>query len=283
MSVNRTPFSDRCKAAYETIEPPAELAGVVRTALAARRPRPVLRIVRSVALAAAALALTFTTLLNVSPTFAEAAWQVPGLSGLCRVLTLRQYDFADEVKTVEVTVPEIELGDSELEARINLEIARVIDEEMAEATERAQAYYDAYIATGGDPASFHPLEVDIGYEVYCAGGGFLSFCVTHSETQAQAYQVTHYYNLDLETGQTLTLRDLFGPDYGNIVTAQVERQLDALDAETAAYLFDFIDLSALITETRPFYIAENGDVVIVFEKYEIAAGAAGQLEFAIQR
>ena len=47
-------------------------------------------------------------------------------------------------------------------------------------------------------------------------------------------------------------------------------------------LFPEVDIKSLIDENRKFYISEDGtELVIVFEKYEIAAGAAGQIEISI--
>ena len=37
----------------------------------------------------------------------------------------------------------------------------------------------------------------------------------------------------------------------------------------------------LLEEKEDFYLQEDGTVVVVFDKYEIAAGAAGVLEFPI--
>ena len=45
--------------------------------------------------------------------------------------------------------------------------------------------------------------------------------------------------------------------------------------------FDDVDLEALLEEKEDFYLQEDGTVVVVFDKYEIAAGAAGVLEFPI--
>lgn len=36
-----------------------------------------------------------------------------------------------------------------------------------------------------------------------------------------------------------------------------------------------------INEDRGFYIKENGDIVIVFAKYEVAAGYMGPQEFVV--
>ena len=75
--------------------------------------------------------LATVTLLNTTPVFARAAQDVPVLGGLCRVFTFRHYDFYDETKVINVTVPQIEnTGNSELENRINLEISKMIAREV---------------------------------------------------------------------------------------------------------------------------------------------------------
>ena len=56
---------------------------------------------------------------------------------------------------------------------------------------------------------------------------YLSFVITKTETLASAYFQQYFYNLDLETGKELTLRDLLGPDYTAIAAAAVEQQLEA--------------------------------------------------------
>lgn len=119
-------------------------------------------------------------------------------------------------------------------------------------------------------------------KVKCNQGNIISFVVYKSETLASAYQTSKYYNIDLETGKEVTLRDLIGSDYVEVVAKQVEEQLANLDEQTASMLFEDIDLKSLINENRNFYMTEDGErIKVVFEKYEIAAGAAGQLEFEI--
>lgn len=61
----------------------------------------------------------------------------------------------------------------------------------------------------------------------------------------------------------------------------MEEQLEQWDEEQKALLFDNVDLEGLLEEKEDFYLREDGTVVVVFDKYEIAAGAAGVLEFPI--
>ncbi len=47
------------------------------------------------------------------------------------------------------------------------------------------------------------------------------------------------------------------------------------------YLFPDVDISSMINERTKFYIDKDLNPVVVFEDYEIAAGAAGIQEFKI--
>lgn len=114
-----------------------------------------------------------------------------------------------------------------------------------------------------------------------AAGLCASFVVTKTESLASAYFRQYFYNLDLETGQSLTLRDVLGPNWAAQGEAAVEEQLEQWDEEQRALLFDRVDLEELLEEKEDFYLQEDGTVVVVFDKYEIAAGAAGVLEFPI--
>ena len=49
-----------------------------------------------------------TLLLNLSPTVARAMWEIPVLGKLCRVVALREYHFADEIKFIDARIPQME-------------------------------------------------------------------------------------------------------------------------------------------------------------------------------
>ena len=217
-----------------------------------------------------------------SPAVAAAVDDVPVLGQLCRILTGQAYESREETSYVQVQLPQIEnTGDSSLEQRVNLEISAVLSREVVESKERARQYYQAYLDTGGDPDTFQPIQIQVDYQVKSVTDQWASFVVTKTESLASAYFRQYFYNLDLETGQSLTLRDVLGPNWAAQGAAAVEEQLSQWDQEQKALLFDDVDLEALLEEKEDFYLQEDGTVVVVFDKYEIAAGAAGVLEFPI--
>lgn len=275
---------DQINEAFDCIKVPQNLDTLLERAIRQEKRRMrMVRVFKYASSVAAVFVITAVALLNLNPVFAKAVQDVPVLGDLCRIFTFRQYGFEDEVKVINVTVPQIEnTGNSDLEARINLEISKMIEREVEESTERAQEYYDAFLATGGDPSTYHPPATSIDYEIKYISQNMISFLIYKLETIANAYQTNRYYNIDLETGEELTLRDFLGDDYQNIVYEQISEQIPELDEFTKSMLFPEVDIKNLIDENRKFYIAEDGvTLMVVFEKYEIAAGAAGQIEFPI--
>lgn len=272
---------EQCRQAYGDIPTPPELEGAVEDAIQAGcRPRLPRRGLKRAAAAAAGLCACFVVL--TSPAVAAAVDDVPVLGQLCRILTGQAYESREETSYVQVQLPQIEnTGDSSLEQRVNLEISAVLSREVDESKERAREYYQAYLDTGGDPDTFQPIQIQVDYQVKSVTDQWASFVVTKTESLASAYFRQYFYNLDLETGQSLTLRDVLGPNWAAQGAAAVEEQLSQWDQEQKALLFDDVDLEALLEEKEDFYLQEDGTVVVVFDKYEIAAGAAGVLEFPI--
>lgn len=274
------------KIEYNNIEIPDSLNAVVQDAIeqglynqnSSRR----MTVLKKVACAAAAFMICLTTLVNVSPAFAAVAYNIPVVGDLCRIITFREYHFEDEIKNVDIKIPEIEsTGKTELEQRINLEVQNVINTLAEESNKRAKDYYDAFVATGGKPEDYIPMRIIIDYEIKCINQNYVSFTVFQYEARCSAYNCVYYYNIDMETGHTITLRDWLGNDYKRIATDSIESEIARWSDEDKAMLWEDLNVEDLITEDRHFYINEQNQAVVVFEKYEIAAGAAGALEFVI--
>ena len=85
------PELERAKERYHSVEPPEELAFAVAPAVRAgdqaRRSRHALR--RSLGTALASCAC-FVLLVNTSPTFAQAVYEVPVLGRLARIFTVAE-------------------------------------------------------------------------------------------------------------------------------------------------------------------------------------------------
>ena len=233
--------------------------------------------------ALAALTACLVRLLNLSPTVARAMSQIPLLGELCRVVTFREYHFTDEIKYVDVRIPQIEnWGKSQLEQRVNLEIQKKIHDCIQESEAIAQDYYEAFVATGGKPEDFHPIGITVDYEVKTINQKYASFVIWKCESFVRAYEQWYYYNIDLQSGRILSLKDWFGNDYRQIVAKHVEEELANWDEDQRWALWADIDVEDLISENTDFYINPEGQVVVVFPRYALACGAAGRLEFVIE-
>lgn len=234
-------------------------------------------------LASAAVFFIITvTLINTNGTVATALSDIPVIGAITRIFTFREIYEHDNIKYIEAKIPHIEnTGKTELERRVNLEISKLIDEEIKNAETRAKEYYEAFTATGGKPEEYRPILVQIDYEIKLIDEKYVSFVISKTETLASAYSTLYFYNIDMESGKVLTLRDFIGPEYKEIVTEQIEKQISEWDDDKKLYLFPDTDISKLINENTKFYIDEDFSPVVVFEKYQITAGAAGIQEFKI--
>ena len=146
----------------------------------------------------------------------------------------------------------------------------------------AKEYYEAFIETGGKPEDFIPIGITVEYDVKCINDRYASFVISQYETAFNAYNHEIYYNIDLERGRILTLKDWFGNDYRNIVSESIENVINSWSDEQKKILWDDLSVIDLISENTDFYINQDGRIVVVFPKYEAAYGAAGALEFTIQ-
>ena len=91
-----------------------------------------------------------------------------------------------------------------------------------------------------------------------------------------------YLVVDTSSSKVITLKDLFKEqvDYRSIINEQIAQMIKNREAQ-GEFFFTGSDGFQSISETQPFYINEKGDLVIVFNVYEIAPYAAGTQYFVI--
>ena len=110
---------------------------------------------------------------------------------------------------------------------------------------------------------------------------YLSLTVKGAESWTSAYSEERYYNLDMETGKWVTLRDILGDDYAQIVRCSILDQIEQKRIEDEVEYWP--DKWKGIDDETKFYINQEHNPVVVLEKYEIAPGSEGQLTFEIRR
>lgn len=288
---------------YEEIPIPAELSGRVREAIARSEEKRnyqeqrigAVRIHRrnrrwgTWAGAAAALVLVFTTALNTSTAFAKMAAGLPVIGAAARILTFRSYEKDEGDWKISVEIPSVEMiakDTNGLDAALNQEIYDLCSRYADEAAERAGEYKKAFMETGGTEAQWeaHDIRIRVGYEIKAQTEEYLSFAVQGTESWSAAYSETRYYNIGLKDYKMLTLEDVLGHDYARIADESILRQMEDMKEKNGAAFWSGSEGGFTgITDKNVFYMNENGNPVIVFDKYEIAPGAYGRLEFEIDR
>lgn len=277
---------NQAKKDYENIPIPKELndrvqAGIRQGQAAHRRAvrRP---LYRTVGTCAACLAVLVGAL-NLSSTFAAAAADVPVLGGLFQVLTVRNFETVEDGIDYDVSVPEVE-ANSGLAERINAEIQERVDAHMAKAQQDWDDYKEAFFATGGTEEQWgdRKMDVIINYEIKSQTDTTVSFVVDFGEGWVTAQQQRYCYNLDLENDRDITLEDVLGENWVEICNNAINAQIQAAGEDSFFFPADQGGFTT-VDETTSFYINADGDPVLVFPEYSIAAGAAGILEFPVEQ
>ena len=218
--------------------------------------------------------------LNVSPTFAAAAADVPVLGGLFQVLTVRNYETVKDGIDYDVSVPEVEAGGALTEA-VNAQIQERVDAHLAQAQADWDAYKEAFLATGGTEEELGDREMDviIDYEIKAQTDTTVSFVVDFAEGWVASMQQRYCYNLDIANDKDITLADVLGEDWVNICNTAVQAYID----QDTSGLFFTADKGGFTTvdDTTSFYLNQDGSVTLVFPEYAIAAGAAGIVEIPV--
>jgi hypothetical protein len=282
------------KKEYREIPVPEELSERLEKTIREYRPKKSRSHIRHMRLigTAAAVWLLFVTGMNTNTAFAAQMQELPVFGTIAKLFVFENYIREADSTVLNVTIPELKnTGYDDLESRINDEIRSRMREVLDEAERKAEAYREAFLQTGGDEADLHPMEIQVNYEIKCSNEHYLSFVVWKSESLASVYYEEYIYNIDLETGKELTLRDLLGPDYIRIASEAVKEQIEQRIAEDDNQIFfgygksdEIMSVAAFsqIAENQPFYINEEGQIVIVFEKYSIAPGYMGRPEFIVE-
>lgn len=279
----------KCKKIYDSIEVPDELEYVVNRAIhqekvVHKRPN-IISYMKGATVALATTFALFIVLLNTNETFAKSMEDIPVISNLAKVFTVREYKEETNTELIEARVPAIQnTGNTELENRINNQISTKINNVLDEAKQRAKKYQEAVVATGGNLEDYRPMIIDVNYEITYQDDNLISFIITKFESLASAYTEQYFYNINIQTGEELDLKDVLGEKYKEIVDKEVTNQIEErkkADENNIYFEKDEGGFSGIENEYQDFYIDENKKVTVVFQKYEIAPGYMGIQSFEI--
>lgn len=275
------------KREYQSIPIPQELSERVKLEVErAEKKRRFSLMIRRIVSAAAAVAVLFVAGLNTSEVFAGEMNDIPVIGTLARIFTIRSYETETEELKISVDIPSVAMIAEDLqglEKEINEDIYAFCEQYAKEAEGRAKEYRQAFLDTGGTQEEWaeHEISIKVWYEVKAQTARYLSLTVKGAESWTSAYSEERYYNLDMETGKWVTLRDILGDDYAQIVRCSILDQIEQKRIEDEVEYWP--DKWKGIDDETKFYINQEHNPVVVLEKYEIAPGSEGQLTFEIRR
>ncbi|MCI6784376.1 MAG: RsiV family protein [Lachnospiraceae bacterium] len=280
---------DRMKQEYEQIEVPEALkmqveAGIRKGKQEAKKGS--LRFFKGAAtVAAAVIALVISV--NVSPTIAHAMEEVPLLGIIVKVVNFSTYSDVQDDKNMEanVDIPQVAVTNQDGE---------VLSDETDELNQEVKKYagdiiesYQSDVASIGDGESGNEA-VDSSYQVVTDNDRLFALRIDTSIVMGGSNQYTKIYNVDKEIGNTITLKDLFqeDSDYLNRISEEIKKQMKEnmeKDSNLQYFLEEDVDGYSFdgIKNDVNFYVNKDGKLTIVFDKYEVAPGYMGIVEFTI--
>ncbi|MCZ8510926.1 DUF3298 domain-containing protein [Paenibacillus filicis] len=264
---------EQLKRQYKSVPIPSELDFVVKKALKQKRKSPAyMKYFAGVGVAA----IILVSGINMSPAFANALSEVPLVGSLVKVLTIKEFKVDDGAAKADIKVPAItNMENKTLEATLNNKYL----EESKELYKSFTADMEKLKKNGGGH-----LGVDSGYVVKTDNDQILAVGRYVVNTVGSSSTSFKYDTVDKKNQLLITLPSLFKDDsYINLISENIKdqmRQQMKADPSKVYWVDGKMSFNA-IAKDQSFYINNEGKLVISFNKYEVAPGSMGVLEFTI--
>lgn len=262
--------------------------------------------------AAAACAALLVALPNTSMGVAHAMSQIPLFGRLVEVVTFRDYTYEDDRNSAQIQVPELIVGTigensegdtlSQQPSEDDLTVAndgKAADTEEKEKLKRTVEEINAQIQEITDrmiqefeenrKAEWSYQDIIVKSELLGVTDDYFTLKLFCYQGAGSGAQWNYFYTVDLNTGERLSLKDLFqeGADYITPVSEDIKRQMREQMAQDEMKKYwlddpevDFWEFSAIAEDTS-FYLDENGQLIICFDEGDVAPMYMGCVEFVI--
>ena len=239
------------------------------------------RWMRNMTTSVAVLGLAFVGTANISPTFAKSMSEIPVLSGLVKVVTFGQYDYADENYEANIKAPLIDgMKNEALQAQLN--------QKYLQENKKLYEAFKTEIAGMKELGKEGHLGTEAGFEIKTDNGEVLSIARYVENTAAYASTQVYYDTIDKKNEVLITLPSLFKDgQYVEVISEYIKNEMkkEMKEDENKVYWVEDseegVEGFKQIGNEQSFYINENGKLVIAFEEYEVAPGYMGNVEFEI--
>ncbi len=263
---------------YNNIEIPSELDNMVKTTLK-KHPHSKTMYLSRTGVAAALIIVAFTSAVNISPAFAESMTNIPILNSIVKLVNFKTYTAKNGNMEANINVAQVEgLENKELEIQLNNEFIKEGQQEYGEFLKEMKAME----GQDGHKA------VETSYQVKTDNDSVYSIVYTKYEASGSSDTQYKAYTIDKKNQAVVSLKSLFKDNsYIDVISDYIK---DEMKKEMKAdsnkiYFIDSTDPTDenfdKIKADQTFYINNNGNIVIMFNKYEVAPGYMGAPEFVI--
>jgi hypothetical protein len=221
--------------------------------------------------------------ININPVFADNLEKIPVIGDLVKIINFSNYEVKENGYEASIKVPNIQgLENKELEYKLN--------KEFEEEGKRLYNNYLEEIKLLNESNEKGHKEAKSWYEVQTDNDDILSLVIYNYEAQGSSNTTRKFYNIDKNNQTVLTLEGMFkNDDYINVISENIKQQMrEQMKSDKNKYylLDDKMNPETnfkSIKKDQQFYINKNGDIVISFDKYEVAPGYMGVVEFVIPK
>ncbi len=271
---------DNAKSEYLKIQASEALNEKVNDILKNKKSNNIFARVLSVA---ACFVIVGVVVLNAVPYIAYAVKDAGIIGKIVNAVTFTVYEHNENGFNAKVVTPKIEgMLDKELEEKLNNEFeeysAYIISAYENDVKEMKKEFGDKNVHVG----------VTSSYQIKTNNDNILALDVYVVNEVGSSSTKHTYYNLNKKTGELLTLNSLFkeNANYINPISEYIKNEMKRRNnEENCAYWIEgeenSFDGFSQIEKNQKFYINNDGNIVICFDKYEVAPGAYGSSEFVI--
>lgn len=229
-----------------------------------------------------AAAAAILLLVNLNQNIAYAMQDIPFIGNLVRVVTIYKKDIRDDYHYEDINVPQVEsqTGLEESIDYINADIKQLTDVVIEQFEKDAAKLPDSHFG------------LTIDYETITNNDDWFTLRLMLHYAAGSTSTEYRFYHIDKKAGKIVTLSDIFvdNYDYVTAISDDIIRQMnEQMDADESIYYWikrdgakNFYEFEKIDPEQN-FYFAEDGNLVIVFQKYEVAPGYMGNCEFEISK
>lgn len=220
----------------------------------------------------------FILLPNISPTLAYNMQEIPILGNVVKVITVRNYFDKAGNSELDAEIPTIKNSDNS-QSKSN----EIVNEDIDKLTQRI---IDNFYAEE-NPDNHKSIKVES--DVIENSENWFTLRLSILEIAGSSDLQYKYYNIDKKSDKIVNLSDLFiDNQYKSVISEEIKKQMNErmMNNDQIVYWLndEMEDLNFKeIKDNQNFYFSRDGNIVIVFDKYEVGPGSTGVSEFEITK